>query len=1344
MEEEPKIKIKMIKPKIKGKSKLIQEENPVEFTLKQEYIEKCENGDEKKCNEFMLKKELLERQELGNTPTENDFLYPDLNDPNFIIKIAEKKEFNDTKYDGEVYDIKKHAEVLANADFQLAPHQSFVRNFLSFQTPYNSLLLYHGLGSGKSLTAIGVSEEMRSYLKQIGMAKRIIVVASPNVQDNFRVQLFDERKLKLVNGLWNIKGAVGTNFLKEINPMNMKGLSKEKVISQIQSIIKHSYLFLGYQEFANYIEKTCLGGEYISRKKGESRKQIVKCIGSKRQQFALKQEFNNRLIVIDEIHNIRMSDDSENKIVAEQLMNVVKYADNLRLLFLSATPMYNSYTEIIWLLNIMNINDRRPTIDVSDVFDKNGEFKKNPAGKELLIRKATGYVSFVRGNNPYTFPYRVYPSIFSPKNTFPSVKYPKYQMNGKVIKPDDKIEILSLYLTQIGEYQSLGYKFIIDNLRNKNITTMTTKTGVVRQMPSFENIESFGYTLLQMPIEALNIVYPIEGLEEVVEMIRPVSNYSESDLESGVMRENSRNEVENLGAQVVMVNEPSAEPSVATYDFEPKGVGEKEKETEVYINSNDLTGNNGLKRIMSFVDSKNPPEKGSYEYKDTPFGHIFSQKELGKYSSKMKNICQHIISSTGIVLIYSQYIDGGIVPMALALEELGLIRYGKDAKNLFSNAPSEPLDFRTMKPREDKKDKGFKPVRYAMITGDTRISPNNDFEVKGLTDESNMDGSKIKVVLISRAGSEGIDLKCIRQVHILDPWYNMNRIEQIIGRAVRNSSHKALPFEERNVEIFLYGTILEDNEEESADLYVYRIAETKAVQIGKVSRVLKETSVDCILNHDQSNFTKENIHATLGKTYKQILSDGQVIPDFMVGDEPYSAELDYMKDGNYKCHPDKEITDEDLKENTYNEAFITMNSDKLLKKIRDLMRERYFYKKKELIQLLNRPKPFPIAQIYSALTQLIEDTNETILDKYGRVGYLVNIGEYYLFQPAELTDKHISIFDRSVPIDFKHGSIQLALPENEKVKEREKEKKREIKELEKQMVEQEKEGEKEKEGEGEEQVQVQVQVQVEEELQQPIEEKQQKAQSILRMMRENYDTAVEYSEIKEKIPRGDDNWYKHCGKTMQKIHQDYGVPKEELKEFLLQHLVDMLIYDEKLELLETKSALNYDFTQKVMDIFQKKIMKTKRFEYIILFENNSKRQIMVLNAKTGVWSPAEPEDELEVEEQIIRSLPKEIPYNDIIGFISYEQKNRYLVFKTKHTKLKRNVGARCDESGKTKKLQVLNEILDEKKYTKETSSGMVQQELCSLQEFLLRYYQKIQKNDKVWFLDFETAMLYGL
>ena len=47
----------------------------------------------------------------------------------------------------------------------------FVRNFMSFQTPYNSLLVYHGLGTGKTCSSINVCEEMRSYLKQIGIQK---------------------------------------------------------------------------------------------------------------------------------------------------------------------------------------------------------------------------------------------------------------------------------------------------------------------------------------------------------------------------------------------------------------------------------------------------------------------------------------------------------------------------------------------------------------------------------------------------------------------------------------------------------------------------------------------------------------------------------------------------------------------------------------------------------------------------------------------------------------------------------------------------------------------------------------------------------------------------------------------------------------------------------------------------------------------------------------------------------------------------------------------------------------------------------------------------------------------
>ena len=127
------------------------------------------------CNKFLLKKELLDRTELEKEPEANDYLYPTLNDPNFNIKIAEKKEFRDNSYNGEIYDVKKHSEILNNADFELAPHQIFIKNFMSFNTPYNSMLLYQGLGTGKTCSAIGVGEEMRDYLNQMGISKKIII-----------------------------------------------------------------------------------------------------------------------------------------------------------------------------------------------------------------------------------------------------------------------------------------------------------------------------------------------------------------------------------------------------------------------------------------------------------------------------------------------------------------------------------------------------------------------------------------------------------------------------------------------------------------------------------------------------------------------------------------------------------------------------------------------------------------------------------------------------------------------------------------------------------------------------------------------------------------------------------------------------------------------------------------------------------------------------------------------------------------------------------------------------------------------------------------------------------------
>ena len=286
------------------------------------------------------------------------FLYPRLSDDNFNIQIAEKREFWDTRYpDPEIYEnIGKHGNFLCNErEFELLPHQLFVRNFLSSLTPYNGLLLYHGLGTGKTCSAISICEERRGYLKQINSDSRIFIIASPNVQENFKIQLFDERKLKKIDGAWNLRACTGNTYLSEINPMNMKDLPKKIIIQEVKKIIRSSYRFIGYIEFSNFVDRI------LQQVKSDQAKKKL-----------LKKIFSNNLIVIDEVHNIRHSSDNPKKKVGINLKKVVEAASNLKLLFLSATPMYNDHQEIIWLLNILNINDNRAPVERSEIFNKDG------------------------------------------------------------------------------------------------------------------------------------------------------------------------------------------------------------------------------------------------------------------------------------------------------------------------------------------------------------------------------------------------------------------------------------------------------------------------------------------------------------------------------------------------------------------------------------------------------------------------------------------------------------------------------------------------------------------------------------------------------------------------------------------------------------------------------------------------------------------------------------------------------------------------------------------------------------------------------------------------------------
>jgi hypothetical protein len=258
----------------------------------------------------------------------------------------------------------------------------------------------------------------------------------------------------------------------------------------------------------------------------------------------------------------------------------------------------------------------------------------------------------------------------------------------------------------------------------------------------------------------------------------------------------------------------------------------------------------------------------------------------------------------------------------------------------------------------------------------------------------------------------------------------------------------------------------------------------------------------------------------------------------------------------------------------------------------------------------------------------------------------------------------------------------------------------------------------------------------------------------------NFDISREFTK-QNKVPRGDDNWYKHCGIVMKKMSKDYPESKDYLIDFLVAHMIELLLFEEKMDIMNYLYSLDNitkgSFEWFAKDYFERNSILTNNYNVFIMYKLN-KRMIMILN-KNNKWVEAEPEEQREI------AMSKEAKdyltfdmkqYNKIIGFIGYEKSNRYLVFKTKDIDSKRDTGARCDESGKEKTLNKLNEIIGEKKYTSENtkmqkdSDGNVireatgQIELCVLQEFLLRYFNTINKNSKKWFMTPEMAIYHKM
>lgn len=686
-------------------------------------------------------------------------VFPRKEDPLFVEKIGMMEDFGIFQMDALEQIPSREAfqkKAAALCQFEKTYYQHLVSQYISQRSPYRSLLLYHGLGSGKTCSAITIAEtfltQQRLYDEPI-----VWVVSKKALKKSFEQEVF--RTLLLTTPEFLREQCTGDTYYQMIP--DHASLSEDKLIQRIQKIIRSRYRFFGYEKFANTIE------EYI--KEG-----------------TLQEKLKNKVIIVDEAHNIRNLETSakQQKNIIEPFIKFIQLSEQNRLVFLSATPMFNESEEILWLMSLLMMHDKSDhALNPFKIPSFYTSSNKPIASTFTLVKQlASHYISYIRGNNPFTFAVRVRPSQLGvttltrvPKRTFQGEEIPTSELSWlQYIKDGIVPSVLSgVQLENLRELQAQKEKLVIAKLRQLNNITYEKK--LTKDTLEYVEGKAGIYSLFKKREEGA------EGVSQF-EYINP--------------------------------REPILNPA---------------------------------------------------------FG------KLSEYATKLHTLYECIKKSHGVVVIYSNFVWGGIVPLAIMLEHMGMARYGETDLLYMQKKTTEKIQFHEVD----------RPS-YCILSGENEKDIMGSSKIDDLLPVindpvKNKNGKTIKVVLMSPVASEGLTFKNVREMHVLDPWYHLNTTEQAIGRAIRHCSHSSLPLEERNVSVFLHATVFPDNERETEDLHAYRVSAMKHYQIENVDRAIKENALDCRLMKHVNYFPKELF------TFQSFLktSRGTEIP-YQYGDDPSS------------------------------------------------------------------------------------------------------------------------------------------------------------------------------------------------------------------------------------------------------------------------------------------------------------------------------------------------------------------------------------------------------------------------------------------------------------------------
>lgn len=404
------------------------------------------------------------------------------------------------------------------------------------------------------------------------------------------------------------------------------------------------------------------------------------------------------------------------------------------------------------------------------------------------------------------------------------------------------------------------------------------------------------------------------------------------------------------------------------------------KASSLYKNSSDAStmtypefayGKDGFKSVFVKSGSK-------YKIKDTEI----LTKHLKTYSSKLYNLLKNVNKRDhGNVFIYTNYVNyGGTSLLRQLFANNGFYEYsGK-------NIPEERY-YRN----------------FVVFDEGTSLRNREQFK-RVFNSEENKDGKYIRIIIGSPIISEGITLKAVRQVHILEPYWNMSKINQIIGRAVRNYSHHTLPEDQRNVEIYKYVSVFYRDNDRNLDsssnlskFFIdrekYILSEEKDRSNKIIERLLKQTSFDCSLN-----------------TFRNTIQNG----------EDGSPECDYTN-CEYTClrNANTDLVDKSTYK-MYLTFFDQFDIYYVLETVKTMFSKSFVWHLNDIINNIQTLEPL-ISQeaIWTTLNHIIEN-KVYMIDMYGRDGFIIRRGDFYIFNDSDIdidSSIYSKILDFSVDVN---------------------------------------------------------------------------------------------------------------------------------------------------------------------------------------------------------------------------------------------------------------------------------------------------------------------------------------